>query len=153
MNRNGPIIIIEDDIDDQEILIEVFQKLNYPNKLKFFLNGETALAYLNEIDTIPFLILSDINMPILNGYELRAKIRNDEQLHLKCIPYLFFTTAVSQKAVIDAYSASVQGFFIKPNLITELEQTIGIIMQYWMTCACPNNFLPSKTNNTFPKDK
>jgi DNA-binding NarL/FixJ family response regulator len=52
-------------------------------------------------------------MPKLNGFALREKLKTDSNLNNKCIPYLFFTTASSQKAVIDAYSQSVQGFFVK----------------------------------------
>ena len=36
INKNGPVIIIEDDADDQEFLTEIFQKLNYQNKILFF---------------------------------------------------------------------------------------------------------------------
>ena len=104
MNKNGPVIIIEDDEDDQEILQEVFKKLNYPNELIFFFDGQEALIYLNKPTTLPFIILSDINMPKLNGFELRTKLKTDAELAIKCIPYLFFSTALNQKAVIDAYS-------------------------------------------------
>lgn len=140
MNTNGPIIILEDDQDDQDLLKEIFQKLNYPNKVIFFLDGQEALDYLNKIDTIPFIILSDINMPKLNGFELRDKVRTDAKLQIKCIPYLFFSTAASQKDVIEAYSMSVQGFFIKQNTMSELEKTISVIMEYWKRCVAPNNF-------------
>lgn len=132
--------MIEDDIDDQELLIEVFEKLNYSNKLIFFKDGQTALDFLNTGDVTPFLILSDINMPKLDGFALRSKIKLDEKLQLRCIPYLFFSTAVSQAAVIDAYSASVQGFFVKQNSMVELEKTITVIMEYWKRCSAPNNF-------------
>lgn len=140
MNRNEPVIVIEDDTDDQEMMQEVFDKLAYPNEVIFFPNGEKALEYLNRTDVLPFLILSDINMPKLDGFALRDKIKMDEKLQIKCIPYLFFSTAISQRAVIDAYSMSVQGFFIKQNTMAELEKTISIIMEYWKRCAAPNNF-------------
>lgn len=140
MNKNGPIIIIEDDKDDEIVLTEVFTKLGYPNKPIFFADGQSALDYLNSTDVLPFLILSDINLPKLDGFELRNKIKMDAKLQLKCIPYLFFTTASSQKAVIDAYSLSVQGFFVKQNKMDELEKTIVAIMEYWKRCASPNNF-------------
>ena len=80
-------------------------------------------------------------MPKLDVFALRNKIKMDDKLQLKCIPYLFFSTASSQKAVIDAYSLSVQGFFIKQNKMEELEKTISVIMEYWKRCAAPNNFL------------
>ena len=139
MNRNGPVVIIEDDADDQSLLLEVFNKLNYSNKVIFFLDAEKALEYLNLTDTTPFLILSDINMPRLDGFELRNKIYTNEQLKLKCIPYLFFSTSAAQKAVIDAYSMSVQGFFIKQNSMAELEKTVSVIMDYWKRCVAPND--------------
>ncbi len=98
------------------------------------------LHFLNATDTIPFLILSDINMPKLNGFALRTKLKTDAELEIKCIPYLFFSTALNQKAVIDAYSLSAQGFFVKQTSMAELEKTITVIMEYWKRCASPNNF-------------
>jgi len=140
MNSSGPVIIIEDDTDDQEMLQDVFDKLDYGNKVIFFPDGEQALEFLNRTDISPFLILSDINMPKLDGFALREKIKTDAELDIKCIPYLFFTTASNQKSVIDAYSLSVQGFFVKQNKFSELEKTISVIMEYWKRCVAPNNF-------------
>jgi CheY-like chemotaxis protein len=141
MNQHGPVIVIEDDIDDQELLADAFSQLGYTNSLKFFADSEHALSYLTNSDIIPFLILSDVNMPKLDGFTLRDKIKMDANLQLRCIPYIFFSTAVSQKAVIDAYSASVQGFFIKQTSFAELQKTIAVIMEYWKRCSSPNNFL------------
>jgi CheY-like chemotaxis protein len=140
MNKNGPIIVIEDDVDDRDALQEVFQNLNYPNEVIYFPDGEAALKFLHESTKLPFIILSDINMPKLDGFELRKKLKTDSELHLKCIPYLFFSTALNQKAVIDAYSLSVQGFFVKQTSMAELQETIKVIIEYWKRCAAPNNF-------------
>jgi CheY-like chemotaxis protein len=140
MNINGPVIIIEDDSDDQELLLDVFTQLQYPNEIIFFTDGEKALNYLNKTETIPFLILSDINMPRLDGFALRNKIHTDAELQIKCIPYLFFSTAATQKAVVEAYSLSVQGFFLKQNTHSGLVDTIKVIMDYWRKCVAPNSF-------------
>jgi CheY-like chemotaxis protein len=140
INKDGPVIVIEDDADDQEFLTDIFKKLNYHNKVVFFNDGYEALEHINASDELPFLILSDINMPKLDGFALREKLKTDEKLSNKCIPYLFFSTASNQKSVIDAYSLSVQGFFVKPNSIDELEKTISAIMEYWRRCAAPNDF-------------
>ena len=138
MNKRGPIVIIEDDIDDQDILTDIFRELNYDNKLIFFSDSIQALAYLTETDIEPFLVLSDINMPKLNGMELREKIHNNEDLRLKSIPYLFFSTSAEQKHVIDAYSRSIQRFFVKPNSIDKLKNVIVKIVEYWQECESPN---------------
>jgi CheY-like chemotaxis protein len=140
MNKSGPIIVIEDDPDDQEVLVEIFQKLGYVNQIIYFVDGNDALVYLNKIDVQPFLILSDINMPRIGGFELRNRVFTNEQLQTKCIPYLFFTTSANKKAVIDAYTMSVQGFFVKPNSMQALENTIRKIVEYWQECIAPNQF-------------
>lgn len=138
MNKRGPIIIIEDDMDDQYILTDIFKELNYKNELIFFADGLLALEYLTNTDIEPFLVLSDINMPKLNGMELREKIHNNEDLRLKSIPYLFFSTSAEQKHVIDAYSRSIQGFFIKPVSYEKLKSIIVKIVEYWQDCESPN---------------
>jgi CheY-like chemotaxis protein len=140
MNKSGPIIVIEDDPDDQEVLVEIFQKLGYVNQIIYFVDGNDALVYLNKSDVHPFLILSDINMPRIGGFELRNLVFTNEQLQTKCIPYLFFTTSANKKAVIDAYTMSVQGFFVKPNSMQSLENTIRKIVEYWQECIAPNQF-------------
>lgn len=138
MNKVGPIIIIEDDDDDQELLDIVFRELNFKNEIIFFSDSEQALDHLIKSAVEPFIILSDINMPKLNGIELREKIHTNEDLRVKCIPYLFFSTSAEQEYVVDAYSKSVQGFFVKPGSYDKLKRMIKIIVEYWQECESPN---------------
>jgi CheY-like chemotaxis protein len=77
MNKTHPIIIIEDDLDDQQLLIDVFKELGYPNELIFFEDGEEALQFFFDKETEPFIIFSDINLPTLNGVELTEKVYNN----------------------------------------------------------------------------
>ncbi|HEX8268845.1 MAG TPA: response regulator [Flavobacterium sp.] len=138
MNKKGPIIIIEDDLEDQEILTDIFHSLSCQNEIIFFDRGQKALDYLISSDVEPFIVFSDINMPELNGIELREKIHENEDLRKKSIPYLFFTTRAEQQHVVDAYSKSIQGFFVKPHNYTEIKETIKTIVEYWMKCVSPN---------------
>ncbi|MEX1014874.1 MAG: response regulator [Candidatus Paceibacterota bacterium] len=138
MNKTGAIIIIEDDTGDQIILNEIFEELNYENKLIFFEDSEKALKFLETTEDEPFLVLSDINMPRLNGMELREKIHNNEDLRRKSIPYLFFSTSAEQQNVVDAYSRSIQGFFVKSNDYQKIKNTIVKIVDYWQECESPN---------------
>ena len=140
MNKNGSIIIVEDDKDDQELLTAIFKKLGYMNDVVYFFDGNEALKYLSRPEVQPFLVLSDINMPKLNGFELRSKIFSDEELKMKCIPFLFFSTVANKKSVTDAYAMSVQGFFVKKNSVKELEHTIKVIIEYWQECIAPNEY-------------
>ena len=140
MLKHLPIIIVEDDLDDQDSLKDAFERLKYPNELFFFCDGQAALDFLNNTDVQPFLILCDINMPKLNGFDLRSKLNANRAMELKCVPYLFFSTANNQKVVMDAYRLSVQGFFVKQNTMSELEKTITVIMEYWKRCTSPGSF-------------
>lgn len=140
MSKSGPIIVIDDDLEDQLILGEIFKHLDYPNKIIFFSNGNAAVDYLTTTTDLPFLIISDINMPGMNGFEVRHKICADERLNSKYIPYLFFSTSVDKKAVKEAYSLSVQGYFVKPATMTDLQATLKKIIDYWLESFAPSQF-------------
>lgn len=140
MKRSGPIIVIDDDLEDQQILDEIFKNLNFPNKVIFFTDGVQALDYLTTTTDQPFLILSDINMPGVDGFEVRSRICNNDNLKIKCIPYLFLTTSVDKKAVENAYNMCVQGFFVKPTSMAEMQNSLKKIIDYWQECYAPSNF-------------
>jgi CheY-like chemotaxis protein len=137
MNKDGAIVIIDDDADDRYLLADVFRELNYPNEVLFFESSRAALSYLQHEANHPFLILSDVNMPGLDGFELRHIIWQDTSLAEKWVPYLFFSTHVSEKKVTQAYLMSVQGFFVKPNTYEHLKNTMRKIVEYWQECKAP----------------
>ncbi len=140
MNKQGEIIVIEDDVDDQEMIFEVFKELNITNQIIFFGDGALALHYLEKLDNEPFLILSDINMPKLSGLKLRERIFTNEELSTKCIPYIFFTTSANKDMVCNAYAASAQGFFKKPVNYEVLKSSLKLIYEYWQLCYSPKDF-------------
>ena len=135
---SGPIIFVEDDLDDQELLKEAILQLKIQNSYKFFNNGLEALGYLETTTEQPFIIFSDINMPLLNGMELRHTIYNNEYLREKSIPFVFLTTASNKLLVKEAFDLSVQGFFRKPETFSELHSTIKQILEYWGKSKHPN---------------
>ena len=137
MNENGPIIVIEDDYDDQELLKEIFSELKVSNVLKFFNSCLGAFEYLLDAVEKPFLVLSDINLPAMTGLELCRKIRNDESVNLKSIPFVFLTTTSDQRVIAEAYTMNAQGFFVKPSSIGELKNLIHVIVNYWKVCRRP----------------
>ncbi|UHG94633.1 hypothetical protein [Spirosoma oryzicola] len=63
----GPILCIDDDEDDQYLIGQALQQLALPNLVLFFPHGEAVLADLETTQDRPFLILCDINMPLMNG--------------------------------------------------------------------------------------
>ena len=146
MNKLGPIMIVEDDLDDQELLREAFASLNYPIDLVFCSDGFEALGYIEKCDITPFIILSDVNMPRINGFELREKVHNSPKLTVRSIPFLFLTTGAQKEAVLDSYSKRAQGFFLKPNSIKDLHNILRKIIDYWQLCYSPE-WSPRIMNN------
>ena len=133
-----PIIFVEDDVDDQNIFSDALKQLDIPNQHKFFSNGEEALEYLDTTSEQPFVIFCDVNMPKLNGIELRNRINESDYLRRKSIPFIFFTTASNQNLVNEAFDLSVQGFFKKPNDFADVKSIIKKVLDYWYSSKHPN---------------
>lgn len=140
MSIRGPIISIEDDADDQFLIKSVVEELDIPNELLFFGNGVEALLYLETTRDQPFLIICDINMPIMNGLELRERIDKNEYLRKKSIPFVFLSTADNPLVIDTAYESTIQGFFKKENSFEELKARIRVMYDYWASCLHPNQY-------------
>jgi CheY-like chemotaxis protein len=137
MSLQGPLIIIEDDPDDQEMIRRVLSKMDLQNEIKFFSDGEQALKYFESTTDKPFLIISDINMPLMNGLELKKQIQQKDQLRKKCYPFVFLTTTVSTTQVQTAYAHSIEGFFAKGQSYEELKDVLRGIITYWKKASHP----------------
>jgi len=141
VNKNGPIIIIEDDLDDQRFLQMTYKKMDFENELVFLDNGELAIEYLIQMTSIPFLIISDLNMPKLNGIELRARVKQNTAINIKCVPYIIFSTTASKLYIDDAYLLGIQGYFKKPSSASELFEILKKIIEYWKLSYAPGMYL------------
>jgi CheY-like chemotaxis protein len=135
-----PIVVIDDDTDDHFIFGEVCQKLKLRNELKFFKTGASALQYLRTTQDQPSIIFCDINMPQMNGIELRRIIDKDEALRKKSIPFVFLTTAASKAQINEAYDLTVQGLFIKESSFDDTEKVLKLIFEYWQKCKHPKGY-------------
>lgn len=136
MNKSGPIVIIDDDTDDQELLRELFTDLKLTNEICIFPDGETALNYLRDSTVHPFIIISDIKMPRMDGFELRDLLSKVSDT-LRTTPFLFFTTGGTTQSLNRAYALSAQGIFQKPVRYADWKTTMQNIIQYWMSCMSP----------------
>jgi CheY-like chemotaxis protein len=141
MNLSGPIINIDDDEDDHEIIIAVCEKLGVKKYLKCFRDGQEALEYLKISLEYPCIILCDVNMPKITGFELRRTINDNNILRERSVPFIFYSTAADFRQVRQAYEMTVQGFFLKGTNFQEAERTFRVILDYWQLCKHPNSFM------------
>jgi len=128
---NSPIVIVEDDQEDCELLVNVFRQIGVENELRCFLDPVKALEYLRTTTEVPFLIISDINMPLMDGLEFKKVIDLDTTISSKRIPFVFLSTAKQNNLIDEAFHLSVQGYFQKPNDIDSLKEIAKAIVIYW----------------------
>jgi CheY-like chemotaxis protein len=139
MSKAGPIIIVEDDPDDQEMIERILSGMKVENERKYFSDGEDVLAYLRVTADSPFIIICDINMPIMNGIRLKEEIERDPDLKRKSIPFVYLSTSANPQQVKKAYELTVQGFFLKGQSYDALKASIRQIVDYWKICIHINN--------------
>jgi CheY-like chemotaxis protein len=140
MNKKGPIVLIDDDQDDLTLLIEIFAEFNLPNEIHLFKSSESLLNFLRKPGVDPFLIISDINMPVTNGIKLREMILADPDINSRGIPYIFFTTSSMLKVASNKKGESLQGVFKKPARHSEWKETLMSIVKYWSLSMPPDEY-------------
>jgi CheY-like chemotaxis protein len=138
MPLNSPIVLIEDDENDVEVITSAIKELGIKNEVTPFASADTALKYLLTTENKTFVILCDIRMPNINGLEFRKSIIQSDYLKKKTIPFVFFTGAVSQDIIDEAYTLDVQGFFKKAHSFEGLKAQLSAIYFYWRSCLHPN---------------
>lgn len=139
MRTTQPIVIIEDDRDDQETLLEVMMELGVTRPLVFFADCDDAYQYLLTQKEKPFLIFCDINLPKVNGIELKRRIDADEWLRTLCIPFVFLTTSDNPTTVMEAYGiTNLQGYFRKEHSLQKIKEQVKVILDYWSWALHPN---------------
>jgi CheY-like chemotaxis protein len=134
----NPIIVIDDDDEDIEMITQAFKEIKVENDVITFRSGEAFLDFIRTTDQRVFFILCDINMSRISGLELKKRIFEDERLRLKCIPFIFLSTSGASDSIMRAYSFGVQGYFIKPNSFNELKTRLQNIVSYWEGSQHPN---------------
>lgn len=132
-----PIMIVEDDQDDIKLLTDAFINIGVKNKCICFHSAKDALEYLNGENETPLVIISDINMPYMDGLVFKTRINADERLDQKKIPFVFLTTSGSSAMVKEAFNLCVQGYFQKPTEFSELNSVARSIVEYWNRSKLP----------------
>ena len=114
---NLHILIAEDDTDDCEIIQESFARHPLFLNVNIVKNGKELLDFLNNSKNVPDIILTDINMPVLNGIEALEAIHEDS--NLRNIPAFVYSTAINPSYEAKCKDLGPKGFLIKPFRLEE----------------------------------
>ena len=137
--RNGkPVLLVEDDTIDAMTVRRAFKDLNLTNPLAHALNGEEALAYLEDQENErPCVILLDLNMPKMNGIEFLKIVKADPAL--KRIPVVVLTTSNEERDIVESFRTSVAGYIVKPVDYREFVEAMRTVDLYWTLSELPDD--------------
>lgn len=133
-SRSVTILLVEDDEVDVKALRWAFDQLRIANPIRVARDGVEAWEMLQELER-PFLIITDINMPRMNGLELVRKIRDSEELHDSIVFVL--TTSNEEQDKIDAYNLNVTGYMLKSDMGSSFTRAIEMVKNYWRVVELP----------------
>jgi len=113
------IVVVEDEADLREILVDELEDMGH--EIAQAVNGEEGLSVI--LNQTPDLILADINMPKLNGRELRQCLVSDHPDHA-AIPFVFMSAFTDQQDIKEGMSVGATHYFTKPLDYDQLENWI-----------------------------
>jgi two-component system response regulator len=141
-----PILLVEDNPDDEALTIRAFQKNNIRNKVVVARDGAEALDHLLSIDSgdvpPPLLVLLDLKLPKVDGLEVLRRIRAGERTRLT--PVVILTTSAEEEDVLAGYRGGANAYVRKPVSFSDFTQAVHAIGVFWLLLAEPP---PDSLNN------
>lgn len=129
MTKSLNILLIEDDAIEVMKFNRVLSTLGLNHKIVEANNGEEALEILKIKETVPDIIILDLNMPKINGIEFLQILKNDN--YLRYIPAIILTTSNNHKDVLECYKIGIAGYVLKPLKYEDYVDRIKKTLEYW----------------------
>ena len=132
------IMLIEDNENDIKLTQIALKRSNILNKLVVLRNGVEALNYLFcrgeysdiGINNLPSIILLDIKLPKVNGFEVLKNIRANQRT--KLIPVIMLTSSNNKQDIISSYDLGCNSYIIKPIDFSKFSEIIKQLGLYWI---------------------
>jgi len=134
MGSPREILLVDDDVLDAAILRRVFRDLGWANRLVHMTDGRQVLAYLKGRDgETPGVILLDLNMPNMTGFEFLERIKADDGL--QGIPVVVVTTSDERQDRAKSFALGAAAYVVKSLCYNEFRQSIRAIGPYLAPAA------------------
>ena len=143
LNTQDAILLVEDSGDDIALMRYAFRKAGVPNLIFEVHDGEEAIDYLKgagrfadrEQYPLPCLIITDLKMPKVNGFELLEWLCG--QPEFSRVPKLVLSSSAIEADKVRAAKLGAGAYFVKPNDIQELVKVVLYIDEEWISEHCP----------------
>ena len=132
------ILLVEDNPDDEALTLRALNKNNIKNKIVVARDGVEALDYLfgtgmyagRDPGSRPELILLDLKLPKVDGFEVLKKLRADERT--KLLPVVILTSSKEQQDVVNGYGLGANSYVRKPVDFQDFVDAVGQLGLYWL---------------------
>lgn len=139
MSAVQPILLVEDNPDDEALTLRAFVKNKITNPIIVARDGVEALDYLlgtgnhigRDLTTMPAFVLLDLKLPRIDGLEVLRRIRSDARTSL--VPVVILTTSKEQQDVYESYSLGANSYVRKPVDFEQFVHAVGQIGLYWLS--------------------
>ncbi|MEO8539533.1 MAG: response regulator [bacterium] len=138
------ILMAEDDPDDCALVVDALKESGIEHELRTVGDGEELLEYLRRekryappvLAPQPTLVISDINMPRMNGHEALAILKADPDL--KRIPVVILSTSRAPNDVKRSYDLGANAYITKPFAFDALVDVLSKLDDYWLNTVTPS---------------
>ncbi|MGC2463845.1 MAG: response regulator [Candidatus Acidiferrum sp.] len=130
------VLLVEDSPGDVRLTREAFREANESIHLHVACDGVEAMAFLkregaHDRAPRPDIILLDLNLPKMDGREVLAHIKDDEDL--KTIPIVILTTSEAEADIVKSYQLQANCYLSKPVQLEAFESLVKSINNFWLT--------------------
>lgn len=132
------ILLVEDDPDDVELTLRALRKNNITNKVQLARDGAEALDYLfgsgahsgRDTDSMPTIILLDLKLPKVDGFEVLRRLRTDDRT--KLLPVVILTSSKEEQDIVNGYSHGANSYVRKPVDFAQFSEAVRQLGLYWL---------------------
>ncbi len=143
MNGDNPILLVEDNPDDESLTLRAFSKNGVENPVVVARDGVEALDYLSgsgihagrDRSVMPAVVLLDLKLPRIDGLEVLRRIRADQDTAL--LPVVVLTTSSEPRDITQAYHLGANSYIRKPVDYQDFVKAVDAIATYWLSLNEP----------------
>lgn len=124
------VIVVDDDEDDRFIIQQAFKQQSHEYLLQALASGQELFWVLDQSITLPALLLLDLNMPLMDGFEVLARLRTHSSY--SSIPIVILTTSEADVDRQRAQNLGANNFMTKPPTLDELTKVVNQLREDWL---------------------